>query len=84
MSFKTYLRRRRRGPNPQGDFVEHARTAADVPDAATWEELRAYLLARDACPGAIESARSVWKAYRATERRAATRQRSGQDHRPGA
>jgi hypothetical protein len=73
MSFKTYVSNRRRGPNPQGDFVEHARRAADLPDVATWEDLRAWLLQRDACPGAIESARSVWKSYRALQRRAERR-----------
>ena len=73
MSFKTYVNNRRRGPNPQGDFIEHARKAADLPDASSWEELRIYLLRRDACPGAIESARSVWKSYRAVQRRAERR-----------
>lgn len=70
MSFKTYVRTRRRGPNPQGDFIEHAQRSADLPDVSSWEELRGYLLMRDACPGAIESARSVWKCYRARQRRA--------------
>lgn len=73
MSFKTYVTNRRRGPNPQGDFVEHARRAADLPDVSSWEELRRYLLTRDACPGAIDLARSVWKSYRAVQRRAERR-----------
>lgn len=80
MSFKAYVMMRRRGPNPQGDFIEHAQRAADLPDAATWEELRAYLLVRDACPGAIDSARSVWKCYRAQRRR--TRRRALLSRRP--
>lgn len=70
MSFKTYVNNRRRGPNPQGDFIDHARKTADLPDVSNWEELRGYLLMRDACPGAIDSARSVWKSYRAVQRRA--------------
>ena len=69
MSFKTYVNNRRRGPNPQGDFIEHAQRTPDLPDVSTWEELRGYLLMRDACPGAIESARSVWKSYRARRRK---------------
>ncbi len=73
MCFKTYVTNRRRGPNPQGDFVEHARRADDLTEISNWEELRRYLLERDACPGAIESARSVWKSYRAVQRRASRR-----------
>ena len=69
MSFKAYVLNRRRGPNPQGDFVEHARSDHAMPDARSWEELRRYLLACGACPGAVRSAAIIWRGYQASLKR---------------
>ncbi|MGE0668895.1 MAG: hypothetical protein AB7O49_20250 [Sphingomonadales bacterium] len=71
MSFKSYLMTRKRGPSPQGDFIQHAQGDARMPNVASWRELRAYLLECGAPHGAVESARLVWLAYRAMLKRRA-------------
>jgi hypothetical protein len=74
MSFKIYVQGRRRGAKPQDDFIAHAQADRLMPDAASWPELKAYLLSCGASPGAIDSARMVWRAYRAKTQR----ERAGQ------
>ncbi|MEN3953469.1 hypothetical protein [Iodidimonas sp. SYSU 1G8] len=64
MTFKAYIRGRRRGASPDDDFLDHAKQDPAMPDVACWSELRDYLLSCGAWPGAIESARAVWLRYR--------------------
>ena len=73
MSFKIYLMTRKRGPNPQGDFIAHAQGDPVILGAACWLDLKAYLLRRGASEGAVDSARMVWRAYRAAQARRASR-----------
>lgn len=64
MTFKAYIRGRKRGASPDDDFLDHAKQDPAMPDVASWGELRDYLLSCGAWPGAIESARTVWLRYR--------------------
>lgn len=69
MTFLEYIKRRRCGDNPQGDFVEDARRDQRFPDVQSWPELKRYLEARGACEEAVAAARAVWQGYRAALRR---------------
>jgi len=64
VSFKDYIKGRRRTDTPQGDFVDDARDDRNLPDAKSWSELENYLLNRRAIPDAIAAARLVWRQYR--------------------
>ena len=64
MSFREYLKRRRRTDTPEGDFVEDAAGDRRFPDAMTWEEVEGYLRCHPhAGPEAIQAARNVWRQY---------------------
>jgi hypothetical protein len=39
-----------------------------LPDAASWEQLEAYLNQREADPQALHAARSVWEEYQKAAR----------------
>jgi hypothetical protein len=69
MSFKSYVATRRITDTPSGDFVADARRDHQLPDATTWEDLRAYLFHNGACREAIAAARVVWADYVAKLRR---------------
>lgn len=69
MTFREYITRRRRGDNPQGDFVEDARRDGRLPDAQSWPELKLYLMSRGTCGDAVEAAHAVWRGYQAAVRR---------------
>lgn len=69
-SFRAYIAGRRATDTPSGDFTADAKSDANLPDAATWGELRAYLERRGADPAAISAARVVWRGYAAQLRRA--------------
>ena len=45
------------------DFVDDARQDSQLPDVATWRELRSYLFRRHGCREAIRSAFAVWANY---------------------
>lgn len=71
MTFRDYIARRRRGDNPQGDFVEDARRDPRFPDVQSWLDLKHYLQSRGACEEAVVAARAVWQGYRGAMRRQA-------------
>ena len=67
MSFHDYIRTRRyqfgRGSRDGWMFVARALGDPDLPDAASWPELRAYLQRCGDDPGAVRAARVVWNSY---------------------
>ena len=65
-SFQAYLKERRWSSNLRG-FVGHAVDDPNLPDAASWKELEAYLKQKPTVvdPQAIESAKYVWQLYEA-------------------
>ena len=72
MSFREYIRVRRDGDNPAGDFVRDARCDPTFPDAASWGELEDYLWERGANYRAVKAGRKVWDSYRSMLRRRAS------------
>ena len=64
MSFKDYLKRRRRTDTPEGDFVKDALRDRRFPDATTLEQVESYLRRRAVRSEVIAAARAVWRKYR--------------------
>lgn len=69
MSFKGYLGQSRALENPRGDFIRDARADEQLPEPASWEELRGYFESRGACEGTLVAARAYWREYQRAERR---------------
>ena len=67
ISFRRYISTRRyhhgRGSRAGWTFVAHALGDPKLPDAATWEELRAYLAEHGAEQVMLEAANIVWRSY---------------------
>ncbi len=64
-SFQAYLKERRWSGDLRG-FVDHAVDDPNLPDAASWEELEAYLKHKPTVVDkAIEDAKYVWQLYEA-------------------
>ena len=61
MSFRDYIAKRRITDTPAGDFVADAKRDPGLPDAETWDELEAHLLAGNAASEAVEAGRGVWR-----------------------
>jgi len=49
---------------PAGEFVRDSRFVRDLPDCQSFDELRRFLVDRDACPQAHKAATVVWRHYR--------------------
>ena len=62
-NFKAFLNKRRWTGNLDRHFVDDAERDPMLPDAASWEQLEAYLNQREADPQALHAARSVWEEY---------------------
>ena len=63
--FRAYLKERRRSDNLR-DFVDHAVDDPNLPDAASWGQLEAYLKQKPTVVDkAIEDAKYVWQLYEA-------------------
>lgn len=71
MTFREYIAHRRKGDNPQGDFIGDARRDPRFPDVQSWPDLRLHLASRGACEEVVAAARLVWQGYRAALRRQA-------------
>jgi hypothetical protein len=67
ISFHRYISTRKyhqgRGSNAGWAFIAHALGDPDLPEATSWQELHAYLLAKGAERGMIEAGRTVWRSY---------------------
>jgi hypothetical protein len=67
MSFRDYIRTRRyqfgRGSKAGWLFVARALGDANLPDATSWPELRAYLTQSWEDPAAVDAAQVVWNSY---------------------
>ena len=64
-SFQAYLKKRQWSDKLR-DFVDHAVDDPNLPDAASWEELEAYLKQKPkVVDQAIEGAKYVWQLYEA-------------------
>ncbi len=62
--FKAYIQRPQWGDALRA-FTADAIQDRDLPDAASWEELEAYLKQKSAGDQAIEDAKYVWQLYEA-------------------
>ncbi len=63
--FQAYLKERRWSDNLR-DFVDHAVDDPNLPDAASWGQLEAYLKQKPTVVDkAIEDAKYVWQLYEA-------------------
>ena len=63
MKFKKYVELTTESSDVIGeDFLEDSKRV-DFPDIETWRELEHFLWSRDACEGAIEGAKLVWKEF---------------------
>ena len=64
-SFQAYLKKRQWSDKLR-DFVDDAVDDPNLPDAASWEELEAYLKQKpEVVDQAIEGAKYVWQLYEA-------------------
>ncbi len=67
VSFRRYISTRKyhqgRGSHAGWAFIAHALGDAKLPNAASWRELRAYLIGGGAEQGMIEAANIVWRSY---------------------
>jgi hypothetical protein len=68
-SFRSYVLSRKTRDSLVGDFIGDAQRDRTFPDVATWPELRGYLWQRDACEGAFEAARIVWRCWQSYQKR---------------
>jgi hypothetical protein len=50
-------------PSVQQTFLNDARNDANLPDVASWEQLRDYLVSRNAGREAFTGAKKVWDNY---------------------
>jgi hypothetical protein len=67
-TFAQYIRAARATDDPRGDFIADAKAeirADRFPRVEGWEDLRAHLRTRRACPGAVRAAAAVWDEYEA-------------------
>jgi hypothetical protein len=75
--FRAFLKGRRWNGNLYRQFVDDAEQDRSLPDAASWEQLEAYLKQCEADPQALQAARYVWEQYEKdgleTDRSAAVR-----------
>jgi hypothetical protein len=66
-SFRRYVHTRRyhqgRGSKAGWAFIAHALGDPHLPNAASWNELRAYLLAGGAEAPIVAAAHTVWRSY---------------------
>jgi hypothetical protein len=63
VSFKEFIRSVPAGTNPEGDFIQDARSDHRLPEISTWPELEHYFVRRAAIAEAINAAENVWRAY---------------------
>ena len=72
-SFHNYVLTRKydfgRGSAAVWSFIAFARGDAGFPDARSWRELRAYLVAVGVDPQSIEAARTAWRSFKALRSR---------------
>jgi hypothetical protein len=61
--FKAFLKKRRWTADLDRQFVDDAELDPRLPDAASWEQLEAYLREHEAVPNALAAARYVWEQY---------------------
>jgi hypothetical protein len=61
--FRAFLKGRRWNGNLYRQFVDDAEQDRSLPDAASWEQLEAYLKQCEADPQALQAARYVWEQY---------------------
>ena len=71
LSFVEFVRSRRAGQNPRGDFIRDARedSGLDNREFHDLESLLRYLDSCNACPGAIDAAENMWNEYISWEKR---------------
>ncbi len=62
--FKAFIQARQWGDAVR-TFTDVATQDSDLPDAASWEQLEAYLKQKPAVDQAIADARYVWQCYQA-------------------
>jgi hypothetical protein len=62
-SFKNYVLKRQPDSSAVGEFIREAKADRSFPNAASWWDLRGYLIRRDGGERSLIAARSVWKAY---------------------
>jgi hypothetical protein len=70
MTFRDYIRSRRRTRNPLGDFVGDAKADVDFPDVANFHQLVLYLRSYNAREAAVDAAQVWWKRFQRSNRRA--------------
>jgi hypothetical protein len=64
MTFSDFIRSRRAGDNPRGDFIRDCRDDPNFPAGiSTLSELRTYLMRANACSEAWAEARVLWREY---------------------
>jgi hypothetical protein len=64
MNFSAFIRSRRAGDNPRGDFIRDCRRDPHFPpDIETLSDLRSYLMQASACDEAWAEARALWVEY---------------------
>lgn len=68
MTFTDYVRTRRVGDNPAGDFTIDARRDRDLPNVKSWSELRSHLIRKGAGENVLKAARIVWNGYQSKSR----------------
>jgi hypothetical protein len=68
-SFKNYVLKKRLDSSAVGEFVREAKADKTFPNAASWWELRGYLIHRDGGERSLIAARSVWNAYRGMDKK---------------
>ena len=73
VSFPAYIARRRTASSSAARFVAVARQDPTLPAAATWPELKAYLIGRGHDRSLVDAAYLVWMRYRRVLREHAER-----------
>ncbi len=63
ITFAGFVRTRHAHDNARGDFIRDMRQDGDFPDVDSWADIRDRLTQENACAGAIEAARRLWKEY---------------------
>jgi hypothetical protein len=70
MKFGQWIRTRKAGDNPRGDFIKDTISLGSMVDRINdWRSLEAHMFRLGACDGAIEAGKKLWDEYERSEKR---------------
>lgn len=70
LTFRQFVAQSKAHDNPRGDLVQDLKSDTRLPaHFNSWRSFASYLYSRNACEGALASARAYWREYERYQRR---------------